>query len=431
MVDIIDNLKNQHILKAEDVNKLRIYINKKHPNYSSYRTSLIFADAIHKIIDNNISHFDETARSIIKQSLLNRVTKKDVFSITVYELFCACLETQNHDYKLLNTIRIWLNQNHGFQLSESELKTLIDSYVGQLSQKDNVPDTSLRENIFSDRSHDIVHTNTAIVADNFSDNISSTAKHPIPFPRKLGIKKHYLSFVASVVIALSFYGFKLVTQGSDYLFFSLPSLLSQPVSATEMPNVPVVAVDIPEIPIGTSTSTNYTIYKKIMQSTTVTLYEETVRITSPDYVNGLPAQIQYHEVDEDALREWLNGKNSLLAESPYFESIIEVAKEKNVHPLLLFAITGQEQSFVPKSHVSAEKMANNPFNVHGSWQNYNTDIADSTRLAAQTIIKLGKNCPEGTNPIQWINRKYASDTSWYIGVTRFFNEMAEVALITE
>ncbi|QED46892.1 hypothetical protein [Cytobacillus dafuensis] len=142
--------------------------------------------------------------------------------------------------------------------------------------------------------------------------------------------------------------------------------------------------------------------------------------------NELPPSLQYEEIDDRKLRDWLHGRNSLLADEPYFSTIIEVANEYNIHPLLLFAITGQEQGFVSRDHKDAEKIANNPFNVYYSWKDFNTNITESSQIAARTIVNLSKDRPADVDPIQWINRKYAEDENWWLGVSAIFKQLEGV-----
>ncbi|MDG0812914.1 lysozyme family protein [Cohnella rhizosphaerae] len=61
------------------------------------------------------------------------------------------------------------------------------------------------------------------------------------------------------------------------------------------------------------------------------------------------ARFAYSAFDAAAVKNYLSGRDSLLAERPYFEAIVESARERGVDPLLLFAVAGQEQGFVPKS----------------------------------------------------------------------------------
>jgi putative ABC transport system permease protein len=138
---------------------------------------------------------------------------------------------------------------------------------------------------------------------------------------------------------------------------------------------------------------------------------------------GLPDEYVYHAMNGPKLREWLRRKKSLLAEEPYFSTIINTAKENDIHPLLLFAITGQEQGFVPTAHKKAKQIANNPFNIYNSWQSYNTTIADSARIAAQTIRHISQNRPIYSHPIAWLNTVYAEDPNWWVGVNAIFEQM--------
>lgn len=136
--------------------------------------------------------------------------------------------------------------------------------------------------------------------------------------------------------------------------------------------------------------------------------------------NELPTHYQYHEVNDEKLKQYLNSRSSLLAEQRYYDVIVATAKQFNISPLLLFAITGQEQGFVPRDHEQAEEIANNPFNVFHSWQDYNTTIEKSTEIAARTIVNLSKGRPDDVEAIAWINRKYAEDPNWSKGVTSLF-----------
>ena len=137
--------------------------------------------------------------------------------------------------------------------------------------------------------------------------------------------------------------------------------------------------------------------------------------------NELPGYLQFTEFDKDIIKSYLNTRNSILVEEPYFETIYNTAYEFNIHPVLLFSITGQEQGFVPRDHEFANDIAQNPFNVFYSWQDYNTTIKDTTAIAARTLINLSKERPTEIDAIKWINRKYAEDQNWHIGVSWFFN----------
>lgn len=176
----------------------------------------------------------------------------------------------------------------------------------------------------------------------------------------------------------------------------------------------------------------------------------------------LPSDLAYIDADIDRLKEYLKGRNSVLAEGDYLDDVIRAGKMKNVNPLLLLAITGQEQSYVVNSNSYWEKVysynklkskidkvlllrgesitaeyvmenglvpryiANNCFNVYHSWWEYNTTLFEASAIACNTINRLSKNRPEGVDPIEWINLRsvdgvyrggYAEDVNWHIGVS--------------
>lgn len=137
----------------------------------------------------------------------------------------------------------------------------------------------------------------------------------------------------------------------------------------------------------------------------------------------LPEYLKYQSINVNKLKSYLNTRNSLLCKEPYFSTIINTSREFNLNPILLFAITGQEQNFVPANTPNAYKIANNPFNVYHSWKEYNTNIEDSSRIAAHTIINLSINRPKENNPFIWIGKKYAQDKNWGKGVQSIFKEI--------
>lgn len=141
--------------------------------------------------------------------------------------------------------------------------------------------------------------------------------------------------------------------------------------------------------------------------------------------NNLPDSLKYTQIQEDKLKSFLTSHNSLLAEEPYFSAILNSAEEYNVNPLLLFAITGQEENFVQQDGKDASKIANNPFNVYQSWQLYNTNIDDSSQIAARTVVKLCVDLPSGEDAFAWIGKKYAEDGNWGIKVHTIFNELEQ------
>lgn len=165
---------------------------------------------------------------------------------------------------------------------------------------------------------------------------------------------------------------------------------------------------------------------EIKMDKTVSISSKNKLIVKKQYHKYLPEYFNYKEVNKNKLQTYLKKRNSLLAEEPYFSTIIDTSRTFNLNPLILFAITGQEQSFVPKRSKNAYKIANNPFNIFHSWKDYNTDIADASRIVSRTIIHLSEGRPSSSDPFDWINRKYADDPSWSKGVRTIYKKLVQV-----
>ncbi len=138
------------------------------------------------------------------------------------------------------------------------------------------------------------------------------------------------------------------------------------------------------------------------------------------------AKFPYRKIDYSDLKFFLKESNSILSEDKYLKPILEISEANGLDPRLLISIAGQEQSLVPKSHPNAKKIANNPFNVFHSWQEYNTNIADSTAIACRTINRLLIGCPDNFDALTWLNKSYATDKNWQDGVRFFYDQLIEI-----
>ena len=135
---------------------------------------------------------------------------------------------------------------------------------------------------------------------------------------------------------------------------------------------------------------------------------------------NFPSYLYYKDVNKNNLKIYLASKNSVLKNEPYFSQIFATAKDFNLNPLLLFALAGHEQGFVPNNHPYGDKIINNPFNVFGSWQKYNTNFKDSSEIAARTLLNSLSDLPLFIDPFFWINRQYAEDPYWWHGIRSIF-----------
>ena len=116
-------------------------------------------------------------------------------------------------------------------------------------------------------------------------------------------------------------------------------------------------------------------------------------------------------------------RDGLIGDSDHFNQILHKAYINDIDPLLLLAIIGQEQAFVPNTEVAQTQIINNPYNVFHSWEVYNTNLRDSTQIAINTIKNRLAIKPLGISPFEWLNHTYAEDQAWHVGVKSIYEHL--------
>lgn len=397
MYEFIEDLRDKVILNEKIIIDLKNYIHKKYPDKSSSELSLILADGIHKIISSSMDKFQEELKVQIEKDLIGEAVKSSDFSITAYKVFSRYCEMGLKYNNSMDALHDWLCSIQNTPPAREELVHFVrgrGEYVSSLdgNTEELIPEKSVSA---AEKQAEIKYSifkGYAAVLQGLWSNVQVSAggikelfRHEIIHGLRPYGKRGLIAAASIAVIIFTAFSFKNID------FFS-----------------------------RNASGTNNIIDSSGGVFDTVSTHE-----IEESLENGLPKELQYIEVDKELLRKWLLDRDSMLGEEPYLTSILDIAKEYNINPLFMIAITGQEQGFVPKKHKNALKIANNPFNVYESWSQYNTDIEDSTKIAAQTIINLSKDRPEDAHAIQWINNKYAEDKNWWVGVNRIFNRLKE------
>ncbi|WP_438448055.1 hypothetical protein [Gorillibacterium sp. sgz5001074] len=327
------------LLDDAAVLRLKRYIERKHPGYTSAQRAAVLADAVHRIVDRQLPDFDDRTRGRLRRELLRRAGLEKRFTLMSGQVLEACRELKLEEDGI-RKLTAWAEQHqlmvHPPALSGEEPEETVPQAILQHMPGERLPTAGIRSG-------------------------------------------RVMRITAAACTLLVLASLTLGPRPEEGPYAPQSMAASDPVS-------------------------------KALEGAQA----------SPGI---LPAEYAYRRIDEEKLRKWLESRSSLLGDEPYFSAILQAAAEHNIHPLLLFAITGQEQGYVPKDGKRAQKIANNPFNVHHSWETYNTDIADSARIASQTILTISRSRPDGVHPIQWLNTRYAEDPNWWIGVTSIFEKL--------
>lgn len=359
---ILDNLKQHTIISSQYVQTLQQSLKEAHPELTTIQRAQLFAQALHQVLDDALTPFDGNLQKHLKHTLLKQTLHKDGFSINAFDVFNAYTQLEKLEPNSVTHLAAWINHYQKHPLSLEDVNALATSFKQETESQDL--------------------SAAPIDTDFITHPLDAIEESPNFFLDILTFidRRRYL--------LLSFLLF--MTIGLTLLYTTTRMHESRKASISRLADT---AIHLP-ISLNLGASANY-----------------------------MQHSLQYQDFDKKALQTWLEQRNSLLATEPYFSTIIETAESFNISPLLLFSITGQEQNFVPKTHERATEIANNPFNLFGSWESYNTSIKESARIASRTLINLGKDCPKDEDQIKWINKAYAADPNWHLGVTYFFNEL--------
>lgn len=398
MESFVQELGTQKILSKEDIVLLKKYINKKYINSSDIEKSNILTKTVHQILDKNFQGLKTEYIKIIKSDLLKNILIKDVQSILLVDIFNACILAKDKSQDFFEDLLDWINLHVENKISKADLEeycikyTSITEYsnttLNELYIESEFDITPLIDNVEYTSIEELPASDNYI--DNSSSDLANTSK----------IKTLVSSFCSTKAFKFSscfFLIFFILFFLNKYNFFDT---------------------------IIHSSIHNGTAQIIVDAKTSANKHEDKANVTvSRKFPENLPKYFMYKDINETQLKKYLDGRDSLLCDEPYFSTIISVSKEYNLNPLVIFAITGQEQSFVPKNNSDSKTIANNPYNIFHSWKEYNTNIDDATRIVCNTIINLSKDMPENEEPFFWINKQYAEDKKWSKGVKQIYETL--------
>lgn len=416
MSTVLNKLNNIKILDKEDIVTIKNYIDNKYSENVSSKNSQILSHTISSIIYNNLKGLPEELKSDIKKEVLVNLLINGKKIVTFKDVFEICINYNGIRYDLPEKLVDWISLNTKMEFTTSDLQQCFkdvgfkDINVNISTNEDKLINQDIsvnqnkfiNENICLNNQYELANKNTCLKDQYELVNENSCLKGR----DELANENSYLKYKKS----------------KNYLIREL--LYWKKFKKIQVIVIVTITCIILLGGIGKAYYSNVSGKQQIKENTMVK--DEKNKSIASKYVNShMPKYMRYKKINEVKLKEFLCKRSSLLAEEPYFSTILSIAEEFNVNPILLFSITGQEQNFVPKNSANSKKIANNPFNVYHSWMEYNTDIDDSTKIASRTIINLSKNMPKDEDPFNWIGKRYAQDKGWSKGVKAIFKELTE------
>ncbi len=375
MDKFINELKETKVISKDDIETLKNYINKKYDENESTIRAKMLSNTIHNILYKKLDGIPDAYKSSIKVNTLKNTFAKNKTLITLYDVFDSCLSENDLKTNCTSILTNWVNLNISDNIKEEDLK----EYLANGNQCTNQCEIESSDNVPASTPPNTLNNDTNVILNNKSLNFNLKYFKNFQFSNKIVITLSIIFFIITFY-PLSRFAYNVSSKDNFKLYSNKPKDSSQ--------------------------SSSYNTTSKFSNT-------------------HLPEYMRYKKINEVKLKSFLVNHKSLLAKEPYFSTVLSVAKEFNLNPLVFFAITGQEQNFVPESAKDSSKIANNPFNVFHSWQEYNTDIKDSSKIAARTVINLSKDMPKDSDPFLWIGKNYAEDPNWGKGVEAIFKDLNE------
>ncbi|AZN41945.1 glucosaminidase domain-containing protein [Paenibacillus albus] len=366
------------VLTRTDIHNIRHYVQHKYGDLPNERRAEIVADAMQRVVQRQLPDFPAAHKRRISTDLLRSIASGKQMPIQEKHIFEACMTiSYEEEPELLAALQEWTERSLGIKLERDVFRAIVD-------EAKHIMDNPL-------------------LALEAWDAVTGAA----------AVRAEGSGLLAEVIELSDAYGANRGLRGKSRQFLLMTAVLAAAV-------------------LGYYASHTLPLFNSKVKQQPMNLISVELKTKQPQaklLQGGLPKELRYIEVDQTKLVQFLRNKSSLLAEEPYLSAILSAAKASNIHPLLLFAITGQEQAFVPKTSKNASKIANNPFNVFHSWQEFNTTIADSAKIACKTINRISAERPADIDAFLWLNKEYAEDPNWSSGVSSIMVTMVRQIMI--
>lgn len=479
MEAITSLLSPTKLIDVHDISKLRNYIDIKFNTYSKAEKAKILSRSIHSILDRSMEEFDVEYREKIKVDVIKNTLLKDSGQICHKDILNTCMSLDIKEDRFIDNLQYWIVNQANLDMPKNNIKKLLYGYTDDVitdlsmpqtpsilaaeTPNSNLPiyNTDLRKPVLPAKQQ----INPLIMSEYFKielfikkyfleefnklkrkyfmmRSIYFELKSYISASKKIQLNKYSPNSSLLGSINKSKHSFALINilaflipLSTLYFYFNNFALNSDNLSPnTIKTNASGIsqksfffdnAFSLNEpnkLPLSNELTDVIDAKKSSRPTTPAPIANDNISVSQNP---GVPKEFLYIDIDCNKTVNFLKSRNSILVEYNYLSNIILAAKENDINPYLLLAIAGQEQAFVPRSYENAQKIANNPFNIYRSWKEYNTDILDSSRIVCKTIINLLSDRPQGEDPFVWLNRLYAEDKNWWIGVKSLYNDLAK------
>ena len=410
MTQLLNALKSYIILSLGDLIQIKDTIARRYGHMTSTERAEILSMAVHNHLNKHLDGIDDAHKESLKLSILSQTFAQHRYSITRLTIFDAILDLNLDDAIKTDLAQSWLTESAQMSIPRWTLEDYVilkrihsESIANQLNQS---------------KSDDQINTEDTIrnisQPTYFDDSNRYNQKYNT-MPFKKWLFKPLIGILASVLLVLIF---------STPVYF----LLRRPLQPSTFQNITLTnLLDVKDYK-GLSAIGGIYLIDGIEGYKTDDQVYLTLKKTRYNFgLMKITDAFRFESFDYYAVKNYISKtRNGLIGSSEQFNQIIHEAYLNDIDPLLLFAIIGQEQAFVPNSSTDSLKILNNPYNVYHSWVEYNTNLRDSTQIAINTIKNRLNKAPFSASAFKWLNMTYAEDTNWHNGVSLIYTHLVSI-----
>jgi 3D (Asp-Asp-Asp) domain-containing protein len=125
MNSIFAELKSKSIITSDAVSRIKSHIASKNPGISDSRRAVILADALNRVLDQNLTHFGEEHIRRIKRLIFEHAIKKQSFEIFCSDAFQAAVELKESGEVFFDSLESWLCANLPGQFARDTLVSVV------------------------------------------------------------------------------------------------------------------------------------------------------------------------------------------------------------------------------------------------------------------------------------------------------------------
>lgn len=145
---ILLDLRSIEILSELHVANLKHYILKKYPHEDNSKRSLVFADAVKRIVSSKIPECDASSKEKLKMRIIRNALTKPAFSVDCSDVFVSALELKWRGNELLDNLSKWTSSVLNEEIPSEKVKKLISEVYFALDQNPDLSVETVIQNIY-------------------------------------------------------------------------------------------------------------------------------------------------------------------------------------------------------------------------------------------------------------------------------------------